>query len=142
MFEALVPNLGGINACFNALSASLLLVGFVAIKRGRRELHRACMLGAVVASALFLAGYLTRAALHGTRRFEGADWARDLYFAILVPHMILAVAVVPLVGFTLYRALRGRFEAHRRLARITYPIWLYVSVTGVVVYGMLYHWPS
>jgi putative membrane protein len=136
-----VPYLGGINACFNALSAILLVAGFTFIKRGRRDLHRRAMLSAFGSSALFLAGYLTRAALHGTRSFPGTGWLKTLYLAILIPHMILAVLVVPLVLVTLTFALRGRFAQHRRLARITFPIWMYVSVTGVIVYLMLYRLP-
>jgi putative membrane protein len=137
----LVPYLGGINACFNALSALLLVAGFTFIKRGRRDLHRIAMLSAFASSTLFLAGYLTRAALHGTRAFPGTGWIKTLYLAILIPHMILAVLVVPLVLTTLTLALRGRFPQHRRLARITFPIWMYVSVTGVIVYLMLYRLP-
>ncbi|MHB8416553.1 MAG: DUF420 domain-containing protein [Myxococcales bacterium] len=139
--SALLPYLGGINACFNGLSATCLLAGFVAIRGGHRKLHRFLMLSAVVASALFLAGYLTRAALHGTRRFPGVGVWHAIYLAILLPHMALAVAVVPLVGFSLYYSLSGRFPKHRKIARWTFPIWMYVSVTGVVVYLMLYHWP-
>ncbi len=138
----IVPYLGGVNACFNALSAACLIVGFFAIRRGRRDVHRVAMLSAVGASALFLAGYLTRAALHGTRRFGGHGVWHGVYLAILVPHMILAAVVVPLVGFALHHALSARFAQHRRIARWTFPIWMYVSVTGVVVYLMLYHWPS
>jgi putative membrane protein len=137
----LVPYLGGINACFNALSALLLVAGFTFIKRGRRDLHRLAMLSAFAASTLFLAGYLTRAVLHGTRSFGGTGWLRTLYFAILIPHMILAILVVPLILVTLTFALRGRFNKHRRLARVTFPIWMYVSVTGVIVYLMLYRLP-
>ena len=137
----LLPYLGGVNACFNALSAACLLGGYWAIRRGRRDLHRLAMLSAVSASALFLAGYLTRAALHGTRTFPGHGIWHGIYLLILVPHMILAGAVVPLVGISLYFSLSARFAAHRRIARWTFPIWMYVSVTGVVVYFMLYHWP-
>lgn len=139
---AVVPHLGGINACFNGIAASCLFAGFVAIRTGHRRIHRFLMLSAVVASALFLAGYLTRAALHGTRSFPGAGFWHALYLAILLPHMALAAAVVPLVGFSLYYSLSGRFPKHRKIARWTFPIWMYVSVTGVVVYLMLYHWPT
>lgn len=140
--EAIVPYLGGVNASFNALCACCLVAGYAAIRGGRRDVHRFCMLSAVTASALFLAGYLTRAALHGTRSFAGQGVWRTVYFAILIPHMILAVAVVFLVGFTLYYAFSSNFAAHRRIVRWTFPIWLYVSVTGVIVYLMLYHWPA
>lgn len=138
----IVPYLGGVNACFNALSATCLLLGFVAIRRGRRDVHKTLMLTAVGASALFLAGYLTRAALHGTRRFPGHGLWHGVYLAILLPHMLLAVVVVPLVLLALWHALGGRFDRHRRVVRWTFPIWMYVSVTGVIVYLMLYHWPA
>ena len=137
-----VETLGHVNAGFNALSAVLIASGVYAIKSRRRLLHRNLMIAAVTSSALFLAGYLTRAAMHGTRAFEGAGAWRGVYFLVLVPHMILAVAVVPLVLRLLWLAYHERFDAHRALARWTYPIWLYVSVTGVIVYAMLYHWPS
>jgi putative membrane protein len=140
--EAILPYLGGINASFNALSAACILAGYFAIRGGRRDVHRLFMLSAVASSALFLAGYLTRAALHGTRSFGGQGVWRIVYFVILIPHMILAVAVVFLVAFTLFYAFTGRFASHRKIVRWTFPIWLYVSVTGVVVYFMLYHWPE
>jgi putative membrane protein len=140
--DAIIPYLGGVNASFNALSAAFLLAGYVSIRNGRRDVHRFFMLSAVTSSAIFLAGYLTRAALHGTRSFSGHGVWRLVYFAILIPHMILAVAVVFLVGFTLYYAFTSKFAKHRRIVRWTFPIWMYVSVTGVVVYLMLYHWPE
>ena len=137
---AIVPYLGGVNASFNALSATCLLAGYVAVRNGRRDIHRFFMLSAVTASALFLAGYLTRAFLHGTRAFQGHGLWRTIYFVILIPHMLLAFTVVPLVGFTLYYAFSGNFVKHRRIVRWTFPIWMYVSVTGVIVYLMLYRW--
>lgn len=96
------------------------------------------MFGALLSSAFFLAGYLTYHAVHGTTRFMGEGFIRPLYFFILISHTVLAMAVVPLVAMTFLRALRGEIEKHRALARITWPVWLYVSVTGVVIYGMLY----
>ncbi len=137
----ITSHLAGINACCNAASATLLLCGFVAIKFRRRDIHEAFMLSALAASTLFLAGYLTRAALGGTKAFAGHGWLKALYFAILVPHMLLAVTVVPLVATGLYYAFARRFRSHRRLMRWTYPIWMYVSVTGVIVYFMLYELP-
>ena len=128
-----------VNASLNALSALLLLAGWRAIRSGRRERHRALMLSALSCSALFLVGYLTRVALTGTHRFPGGGALRATYLAVLGSHTVLAVAVLPMVLRTLYLALRGRFEAHRRIARFTFPVWLYVSVTGVAVYVMLYH---
>ncbi|HEU4385484.1 MAG TPA: DUF420 domain-containing protein [Anaeromyxobacteraceae bacterium] len=135
----LVEALPTVNASLNALSAALLLAGWRAIRSGRRERHRRLMLSALACSALFLAGYLTRVALTGTHRFPGGGALRAAYLVVLGSHTALAVAVLPMVLRTLYLALRGRFEAHRRIARWTFPVWLYVSVTGVAVYLMLYH---
>jgi uncharacterized membrane protein YozB (DUF420 family) len=129
------------NATMNALSALCLMTGWVLIRRGHREAHRRAMLAALAASTLFLAGYLAHHACAGMVLFRGTGLLRAAYFSILVPHTILAVVILPLVGITVLRAARGRFEAHRRLARITLPLWLFVSVTGVVVYLMLYQWP-
>jgi putative membrane protein len=131
--------LPAVNAALNGTCTVLLVAGFVAIRRGRRELHRALMLGAVSASALFLASYLTRVALTGTHRFPGSGWAKALYLAILASHTVLAALAAPMALRTLFLALRERFPEHRRIARWTLPIWLYVSVTGVIVYLALYH---
>jgi len=132
-----------VNAALNALSAALLGAGFAAIRRRNIPLHRRLMLSAVAASATFLVSYLYYHAHAGVTRFAGAEAARPAYFAILFTHTVLAALIVPLVGVTLYRALRRRFPLHRRIARWTLPVWLYVSVTGVVVYTMLYHlYPS
>ena len=130
--------LPGVNATFNALSAALVVAGFVAIRRGRREVHRKLMLAAVASSVLFLAGYVTRMALTGVHRFPGQGLLRTTYLAVLGSHTALAVVAAPLVLITLTLALRRRFTTHRRIARATLPIWLYVSVTGVVVYVLLY----
>jgi putative membrane protein len=138
----LVELLPKINACLNGSSGLLLLGGVRAIKRGQRNVHERFVLSAVAASALFLVGYLTRVALQGTHRFAGQGLLRAAYFVILISHMILAVVVVPLVVRLLYLARRERFSEHRRLARLTFPIWMYVSVTGVIVYVMLYHFPG
>jgi putative membrane protein len=132
--EALAP----LNALLNATAGALLLLGWRAIRRGDRALHRRLMVGAVSVSAVFLASYLTRVALTGTHRFPGDGWVRGLYLAILVSHTLLAMAAAPLALRSLALGLGGRFDAHRRLARVTFPIWLYVSVTGVVVYLLLY----
>ena len=128
-----------VNAVLNASAAVALVAGFVAIRQGRVAVHRACMLTAVALSVLFLVSYLTYHAQVGSRPYAGVGWLRTVYFAILLTHTVLAVAIVPLVGTTLSRALRAQFTRHARLARVTFPIWLYVSVTGVVVYWMLYH---
>ncbi len=128
-----------INATLNGTSAVLLVTAHRMIKRGRIATHRALMLTAVGTSTLFLVSYLYYHAHVGSVRFQGRGWSRSVYFTILISHTILAASIVPLVTITLTRALRGRFDRHRAVARWTYPIWLYVSVTGVVIYLMLYH---
>jgi uncharacterized membrane protein YozB (DUF420 family) len=127
-----------INAVLNGCSALLLVTGRVLIARGQRAAHRAVMLTALGTSALFLVSYLYYHAHVGSVDFRGTGWSRPVYFAILISHTILAAAIVPMVIITLGRALRGRFDSHRAIARWTFPLWLYVSVTGVVVYLMLY----
>jgi uncharacterized membrane protein YozB (DUF420 family) len=127
-----------LNATLNGASAVLIVTGRSLIKRKKVALHRACMLAAVVTSAAFLACYLYYHAHVGSVHFPGQGWVRPVYFTILISHTILAGAVPILVVLSLTLALRQRFERHRRIARWTYPIWLYVSVTGVVVYLMLY----
>ena len=127
-----------VNAAMNATSAVLVFLGWRAIRAGDRTRHRALMLSALGVSALFLVGYLTRVALTGTHRFPGTGALRSAYLLLLGTHTILAAAIVPLIGFAIYHAWKGRFEAHRRVARYTLPAWLYVSVTGVLVYFMLY----
>jgi putative membrane protein len=128
-----------LNAALNGLSALIIAAGYVAVRAGRRTLHERLMLTAAGTSALFLISYLTRVALTGTHRYPGAGAARTIYLSVLASHTLLAAAVVPLVLRTLYLSLFARrFDAHRRLARITLPVWAYVSVTGVVVYLMLY----
>lgn len=131
-------DLPALNALLNGLSAVLLLAGYVLIRARRPAAHRAAMLGAVTSSALFLASYLYYHAQVGSVRFTGQGPLRIVYFAILGTHTVLAAAIVPLVLVTLQRALAGRFDRHRRIARITLPLWAYVSVTGVVIYWMLY----
>ena len=134
----MIEKLPALNAVLNSLSALLLCSGYLAIRRGRRELHAGLMIAALATSILFLASYLTYHSFHLTRRYPHHDWTRPLYFAVLLSHTVLAVANVPLVIMTVARAVRKRFDAHRRIARWTLPIWLYVSVTGVAVYLMLY----
>jgi putative membrane protein len=131
--------LPSVNATLTATSAVLLVLGFRAIRAGRRETHRALMLAAVASSVLFLVSYVTRIALTGTHRFPGDGALRAVYLAVLASHTILAALAGPLVLRTLFLAFRARFPDHRRIARWTLPVWLYVSVTGVVVYVMLYH---
>jgi len=128
-----------INATLNGSSAVLLLVGRGFIKRGRMAAHRATMLACVATSAVFLMCYLYFHWKVGNVRFQGQGWIRPVYFGILISHTILAVTIVPMVIITLSRALRARYDRHRAIARWTFPLWLYVSVTGVVIYVMLYH---
>lgn len=141
---ALVPPryafLPALNAALNGTAGILVAAGVVLIKRKQVVWHRRCMIAAVVASSLFLVSYLYYHYHVGTVRFQGQGVARPVYFGILISHTILAAAIVPLVILTLSRALRGRFERHRAVARWTYPLWLYVSATGVIVYLMLYRW--
>ena len=127
-----------INATLNGASAVLITTGRAMIRQKKVNQHRACMIGAVITSSLFLASYLYYHAHVGSVRFPGQGWVRPVYFALLISHTVLAATVVPLVLLTLAAALRGHFDRHRRLARWTYPIWLYVSVTGVLVYVVLY----
>jgi uncharacterized membrane protein YozB (DUF420 family) len=131
-------HLPALNASLNATAALLLVAGYRMIRRGRREAHRRLMLAAFTVSTLFLVSYLVYHFEVGSVRFTKTGVIRTLYFAILISHTILAAAVPPLAVLTLWRALRGRLEAHRRIARWTLPIWLYVSATGVAVYWMLY----
>ncbi len=127
-----------LDAILNSIAAVLLAAGFVFIKRKNVPAHRACMLSALAVSVLFLTSYLTYHAHAGEVRFGGSGLIRLVYFAILIPHVILAVTIVPLALFTASYALRARFASHRRIARWTWPLWMYVSVTGVVIYVMLY----
>ena len=128
-----------INAALNGTATVLLGTGYVLIRRRRIAAHRACMMAAFAASSLFLITYLIHHARVGSVPFHGAARLRPLYVGLLVPHVVLAALVVPLALTTIYRAWRGRFDRHRRLARVTLPIWLYVSVSGVLVYVLLYH---
>jgi len=133
-----VSDLPALNATLNATSAVLLTTGWILIRRGRIAQHRAVMIAAVCTSALFLISYLVYHAQVGSVRFTKQGPIRAVYFTILLTHTVLAATIVPLVLVTLTRALRARYERHRRIARWTMPIWLYVSVTGVIVYLMLY----
>ncbi len=134
-----------LNAALNATSGTLLILGLTFILSKRIHAHRACMISACSVSALFLVCYITfhliRTSIYGLgpTRFTGEGLARPIYYTILTSHTILAAVVGPFVIATLWRALKGRFDAHRRLARLVYPVWLYVSITGVIVYVMLYH---
>ena len=133
-----VRDLPALNALLNATSAVLIAVGWVLIRRGHRLAHKRVMLAALTSSALFLVSYLTYHAQVGSVRFQGQGPIRTVYFTILLTHTILAVVIVPLVLITVTHGLRERFDRHRRIARVTLPLWAYVSVTGVVIYWMLY----
>lgn len=133
-----VEQLPALNATLNGSCALFLIMGYRFIRTGRIAAHRVCMLIAVSASVLFLSSYLVYHAQVGSVPYQGQGWMRIVYFTVLLSHTVLATAIVPLVGITLVRALRGRFERHAAIARITLPIWIYVSITGVIVYLMLY----
>ena len=139
-YFAVLPHL---NATLNASSFVLLSSGYYFIRRKRVRAHRNCQLAALTASVLFLISYIVYHAYHGTTRFAGQGIARPIYFTILTTHTILAVVIVPFVIITVLRAKRGDFQRHKGIARWTLPMWLYVSITGVLVYLMLYHlYPS
>ena len=134
-----ISDLPTVNATLNTISTVLLTVGFLMIRQRKIVAHRNCMIAAFVVSGLFLTSYLIYHYHAGSTPFEGSGWIRSVYFAVLIPHIILAASILPLALITLYFALRKRFTKHRRIARWTLPIWLYVSVTGIIVYWMLYH---
>ena len=134
-----ISDLPTVNATLNTISAVLLTIGFLMIRRRKIVAHKNCMIAAFVVSGLFLTSYLIYHYHAGSTPFEGSGWIRFVYFTVLIPHIILAASILPLALITLYFALRKRFTKHRRIARWTLPIWLYVSVTGIIVYWMLYH---
>jgi len=131
-----------LNALLNGTATILICLGFVFIRGGKREVHRACMVAALLTSCLFLVGYVGhKIAVHGVHTpFGGTGGIRTFYYIMLATHVVLAMAIVPLVLVTFRFALRGDFDRHRRWARWTFPLWLYVSVTGVLVYLFLYRW--
>jgi uncharacterized membrane protein YozB (DUF420 family) len=133
-----VTDLPALNASLNALASLFLLAGYVCVRRKQITAHRVCMLAALATSALFLTSYLIYHYNVGSRPFTGTGAIRLVYFAILISHVLLAIAIVPMVLVTVSRALTRRFDRHRRIARVTWPLWMYVSVTGVIVYVMLY----
>lgn len=135
MNDSILPHL---NAGLNSVSTFFLLAGLYFILRRRVRAHLVCMSGALLVSVAFLVSYVIYHYQYGSVRFTGQGIVRPFYFTILVTHIILAAAIVPLVLLTLRRAVRGEFALHRRIARWTYPLWLYVSITGVVIYLMLY----
>ena len=133
-----IQDLPAFHASLNGATALLLTAGYLMIRKKRVGPHRICMVAAFVCSVLFLTSYLIYHYHVGSRPFPGQGWVRPVYYGVLISHTLLAAAVVPLVLITLSRALAGRFEKHRRIARWTLPAWLYVSITGVIVYWMLY----
>jgi uncharacterized membrane protein YozB (DUF420 family) len=136
-----VSQLPAVNASLNALSGFCVACGYIAIRQGRRQLHAICMIAAVIVSAVFLGCYLYHKYHAGHTVFAAQGWIRPVYFAILLTHTVLAAVVALwLVPVTVYRAARRQFDRHRKIARWTLPLWFYVSVTGVVIYFMLYHW--
>lgn len=133
-----VSDLPALNASLNAISAAFLLTGYVLIRQGRRQQHKRCMLGALVSSALFLTSYVIYHANTGSRPFPGTGPIRLVYFSILLTHVVLAATILPLALVTTGRGLREQYAKHVKIARWTLPLWLYVSVTGVIIYLMLY----
>lgn len=133
-----ISDLPTINALLNTLSGTLLTIGYVLIRRRKIEAHKNCMLAAFAVSALFLVCYLVYHYHAGSKTFPGQGWIRPVYYTILISHIILAFLIVPLALRTLYLAWKKRFSAHRSIAKITFPIWIYVSITGVIIYLMLY----
>jgi uncharacterized membrane protein YozB (DUF420 family) len=129
-----------LNATLNGTSAVLLFTGRMLIMRGKIAAHRACMIAAMISSAVFLACYLFFHYEAGNIRFLGEGWVRPVYFTILISHVTLAIVIVPMAIITLSRGLRARYVKHRAIARWTWPLWMYVSITGVIVYFMLYQW--
>jgi len=134
-----IQDLTHVMAALNGVSVILLIAGYLFIRAGNQRRHRASMIGAVAVSLMFLVFYVIYKANSGFARFGGEGWIRPVYFSILIAHVIGAIAITPLVPWTLLRAIKGNFEAHRRLARWTLPLWVYVGVSGVVVYVMAVH---
>jgi uncharacterized membrane protein YozB (DUF420 family) len=132
-------DLPAVNASLNALSAMLLTAGYGCIRAGKKDAHRACMIAAFSVSTVFLVCYVIYHLQVGSVKFTGQGWIRPVYFFVLITHILLAACTLPLAVVTLFRGLAGRFPQHRAIARWALPVWWYVSVTGVVVYWMLYH---
>jgi putative membrane protein len=133
-----ISDLPAVNACLNGASTVLLTLGFIFIKQGKKEAHRNCMVGALITSTVFLACYLVYHSFAGRTTFLNPQWFRPIYLAILLTHTILAVVIVPMVLITVFKAIQQKWDSHRKIARWTWPIWMYVSVTGVVIYLLLY----
>lgn len=135
-----VQELPSLNAALNTVAGILLMTGFVAIKKGHKELHKKLMVSALVVSAAFLTSYLIYHYHVPSKKFPDLGWIKTVYLFILIPHIILAALMVPMILKTFWHAFRQEWDKHKKIARITFPIWMYVSVTGVIVYFMLYHW--
>jgi putative membrane protein len=135
-----IQDLPTLNASLNTIAGIMLLSGYIAIKNGRRELHIKMMVSALIVSAAFLTSYLIYHFNVPSKKFPDLGWIKTVYLVILIPHIILAVVMVPMILKTFWHAFRGEWEKHKKIARITFPIWMYVSVTGVLVYLMLYQW--
>jgi uncharacterized membrane protein YozB (DUF420 family) len=134
-----VDNLPALNAVLNGTAGILLVIGYYYIRQGNMAAHKKVMISAFVVSSIFLVSYLIYHAHAGSTKFLGTGFIRPVYFSILISHIILAAAIVPMAIITMFRGLKERYDKHKRIARWTLPIWLYVSVTGVIIYVMLYH---
>ena len=135
-----VQDLPSLNASLNSIAAVLLLSGYIAIKNNKRDLHRNLMVSALGVSALFLTSYLIYHYHVPSKKFPDLGWIKTVYLIILIPHIILAAVMVPMILKTFWHAWKEDWESHKKIARITFPIWMYVSITGVIIYFMLYHW--
>lgn len=135
-----IQDLPTLNATLNSVATVFLLVGYISIKQGRREAHKRLMIGALVVSAAFLTSYLIYHYNVPSKKFPELGWIKTLYLLILIPHIILATVMVPMILKTFWHAYKEEWEKHKKIAKITFPIWIYVSITGVIVYFMLYQW--
>ncbi len=135
-----IQDLPTLNASLNSIAGILLLSGYIAIKKNKRDLHRNLMVSALFVSAAFLTSYLIYHYHVPSKKFPDLGWIKTLYFLILFPHIILAVVMVPMILKTFWHAYKQEWEKHKKIAKLTFPIWMYVSVTGVIVYMMLYQW--
>jgi putative membrane protein len=135
-----ISDLPELNAFLNLLSTMCLTFGYVAIRKKNKIIHKNFMLAALFFSACFLSGYLVYHYHHGSTKFPELGWIKTIYLFILIPHIILAAVMVPMIGATFYFAFTENFEKHRKIARLTFPVWMYVSVTGVIIFLMLYRW--
>lgn len=134
-----VSNLPALNAFLNFCATILLILGFVQIKKGRRAVHKKIMIAALAVSAMFLTSYLVYHAQAGSVPYPRYDWTRPVYFSILIPHIILAAVMSPFILLAVFHALKGRFEKHAKIVRWIWPVWIFVSISGVIIYLMLYH---